>query len=115
MLPRQSGDAVVLGTIVYKRMRKRKILPGIGKESAADLRFGEDAGVQHVDDQQGDVIYGLEKGQKTETVIYDADASEVMKIRAVRENNTIKITVQKTEKNMTIRTKDACEILRIEE
>lgn len=61
------------------------------------------------------VIYGLEKGQKTETVIYDTDALKVMKIRAVRENNTIKITVPKTEKNMTIRTKDACEILRIEE
>ena len=61
------------------------------------------------------VIYGLEKGQKTETVIYDTDALEVMKIRAVRENNTIKITVPKTEKNMSIRTKDACEILRIEE
>ena len=61
------------------------------------------------------VIYGLEKGQKTETVIYDTDALKVMKIRAVRENNTIKITVPKTEKNMSIRTKDACEILRIEE
>lgn len=61
------------------------------------------------------VIYGLEEGQKTETVIYDTDALEVMKIRAVRENNTIKITVPKTEKNITIRTKDACEILRIEE
>ena len=61
------------------------------------------------------VIYGLEKGQKTETVIYDTDALKVMKIRAVRENNTIKITVPKTEKNMTIRTKDACDILRIEE
>ena len=60
------------------------------------------------------VIYGLEKGQKTDTVIYDTDALKVMKIRAVRENNTIKITVPKTE-NMTIRTKDACEILRIEE
>ena len=61
------------------------------------------------------VIYGLEDGQKTETVIYDTDALEAMKIRAVRENNTIKITVPKTEKNITIRTKDACEILRIEE
>ena len=61
------------------------------------------------------VIYGLEKGQKTETVIYDTDALKIMKIRAVRENNTIKITVPKTEKNMSIRTKDACEILRIEE
>lgn len=61
------------------------------------------------------VIYGLEDGQETETVIYDTNALEVMKIRAVRENNTIKITVPKTEKNFTIRTKDACEILRIEE
>lgn len=61
------------------------------------------------------VIYGLEDGQKTETVIYDTDALEIMKIRAVRENNTMKITVPKTEKNITIRTKDACEILRIEE
>lgn len=61
------------------------------------------------------VIYGLEDGQKTETVIYDTDALEVMKIRAIRENNTIKITVPKTERNITIRTKDACEILRIEE
>ncbi len=61
------------------------------------------------------VIYGLEDGQKTETVIYDTDALEIMTIRAVRENNTMKITVPKTEKNITIRTKDACEILRIEE
>ena len=61
------------------------------------------------------VIYGLEEGQETETVIYDTNALEVMKIRAVRENNTIKITLPKTEKNITIRTSDACEILRIEE
>nr|HBZ63847.1 alpha-xylosidase [Lachnospiraceae bacterium] len=39
------------------------------------------------------VIYGLEEGQETETVIYDTNALEVMKIRAVRENNTIKITL----------------------
>ena len=61
------------------------------------------------------VIYGLEEGRKTETVIYDANALEVMKIRAVRENNTIKITLPKTEKDITIRTSDACEILRIKE
>ena len=61
------------------------------------------------------VIYGLEEGQETETVIYDTNALEVMKIRAVRENNTIKITIPKTEKNITIRTSDACEIFRIEE
>lgn len=61
------------------------------------------------------VIYGLEDGQQTETVIYDTNALEVMKIQAVRENNTIKITLPKTEKNITIRTNDACEILRIEE
>lgn len=61
------------------------------------------------------VIYGLEEGRETETVIYDANALKVMKIRAVRENNTIKITLPKTEKDITIRTSDACEILRIEE
>ena len=61
------------------------------------------------------VIYGLEDGQQTETVIYDTNALEVMKIQAVRENNTIKITLPKTEKNITIRTNDAFEILRIEE
>ncbi len=60
-------------------------------------------------------IYGLEDGQETETVIYDTNALEVMKIQAVRENNTIKIMLPKTEKNITIRTNDACEILRIEE
>ena len=61
------------------------------------------------------VIYGLEEGRETETVIYDANALEVMKIRVVRENNTIKITLPKTEKDITIRTSDACEILRIKE
>lgn len=61
------------------------------------------------------VIYGLEEGQETEAVIYDTNALEVMKIRAIRENDTIKITLPKTEKNITIRTNDACEILRIEE
>lgn len=60
-------------------------------------------------------IYGLEDGQETETVIYDTNALEVMKIQAVRENNTIKIMLPKTEKNITIRTNNACEILRIEE
>lgn len=60
-------------------------------------------------------IYGLEDGQETETVIYDTNALEVMKIQAVRENNTIKIMLPKTEKNIIIRTNNACEILRIEE
>lgn len=60
-------------------------------------------------------IYGLEDGQETETVIYDTNALEVMKIQAVRENNTIKIMLPKTEKNITIRTNNACEILPIEE
>lgn len=81
MLPRQSGDAVVLGTIVYKRMRKRKILPGIGKESAADLRFGEDAGVQYVDDQQGDdemkISDGFWMDKKGYDVRYVAQAYQV--------------------------------------
>ncbi len=81
MLPRQSGDAVVLGTIVYKRMRKRKILPCIGKESAADLRFGEDAGVQHVDNQQGDdemkISDGFWMDKKGYDVRYVAQAYQV--------------------------------------
>lgn len=60
------------------------------------------------------VIYGLKNGQEIESIIYDTNAAEVLKLQAVRDDNTIKITYPHTDKIFEIRTDDAYEIIRLE-